>query len=134
MAAESAARTETAGTLHGASKLRHLVTLSIGGTLGFGFFLGSPERCRQVALASCSSTSSPGSSSSASWPASRNFPCRGQTAGGFAIYAPKRQGSLAGGLHDWVELLVGGLVCLLRAGRSPVPGGDGGNGNSRKGP
>jgi amino acid permease len=43
---------QPAGTLHRALRMRHLVTLSIGGTVGSGFFLGAGERSLPLALVS----------------------------------------------------------------------------------
>lgn len=90
-----------AGTLHRALKMRHLVTLSIGGTIGSGFFLGAGGSLSIggpgvvlmyiiaglviVGVMACLAELS----------------VQGQTAGGFAIYAQERLGPWAGFITGW---------------------------------
>jgi AAT family amino acid transporter len=94
-------RAEKAGTLHRALKTRHLVTLSIGGTIGAGFFLGVGGSLSIggpgvlivyvitglviVGVMACLAELS----------------VQGQTAGGFAIYARDRLGPWAGFMTGW---------------------------------
>lgn len=90
-----------AGTLHRALRLRHLVTLSIGGTVGSGFFLGAGGALSAggpgvvivyliaglvvIGVMACLAELS----------------VQGQTAGGFAIYAQERLGPWAGFITGW---------------------------------
>ncbi len=90
-----------AGTLHRALKVRHLVTLSIGGTLGSGFFLG---------VGGALSTGGPGVAVTyliaglvvvGVMACLAELSVQGQTAGGFAIYAQERLGPWAGFITGW---------------------------------
>lgn len=94
-------QTETAGTLHRALRLRHLVTLSIGGTLGSGFFLG---------VGGALSTGGPGVVVTyliaglvvvGVMACLAELSVQGQAAGGFAIYAQERLGPWAGFITGW---------------------------------
>src|SRR5919198_1279422 len=92
---------EGAGTLHRALRTRHLVTLSIGGTIGSGFFLGAGGSLSIggpgvvliyiiaglviIGVMACLA----------------ELLVQGQTAGGFAIYAQKRLGPWAGFITGW---------------------------------
>jgi L-asparagine transporter-like permease len=90
-----------AGTLHKALKLRHLVTLSVGGTIGSGFFLG---------IGGALSTGGPGVVVTyliaglvviGVMACLAELSVQGHTAGGFAIYAQERLGPWAGFMTGW---------------------------------
>jgi AAT family amino acid transporter/GABA permease/histidine transporter len=98
---QAAAATGSAGTLHRALHLRHLVTLSIGGTLGSGFFLG---------VGGALSTGGPGVVVTyliagivviGVMACLAELSVQGQAAGGFAIYAQERLGPWAGFMTGW---------------------------------
>lgn len=92
---------EAAGTLHRALKTRHLVTLSIGGTVGSGFFLGAGGSLSIGGPGVVVTYLIAGLVIVGVMACLAELTVQGQTAGGFAIIAQKRLGPWAGFMTGW---------------------------------
>jgi L-asparagine transporter-like permease len=93
--------TEGAGTLHRALRTRHLVTLSIGGTVGSGFFLGAGGSLSIGGPGVVFMYIIAGLVIIGVMACLAEISVQGQTAGGFAIYAQERLGPWAGFITGW---------------------------------
>jgi len=92
---------QPAGTLHRALRMRHLVTLSIGGTVGSGFFLGAGGAISTAGPGVVITYLVAGLVVVGVMACLAELSVQGQTAGGFAIYAQQRLGPWAGFLTGW---------------------------------